>query len=385
MKNLILSFLITLSLMAKAQVVSFRDTMQLRQYGKPTGSARYAPSVVMFTNNKAVYYTWDSTCTLIDSAHVHVDSTSLGCWTLVTSPYITATMYVTKYDNDTAKANFLRIGQPIAVIDSLGNLTDLATVNQLRYDSIKMATANPAIGNEYFNTTDNSLRIKSGTHWFRFLPTDSTSAVTATLASGLTAYYKFDEESGNAIDATGNYNATSDFSISKGVTGKINTAYAFDGSQSQVQIPNVISTNVFSIGAWVYTISATIQTILSGQTTGMPDFQINANGTLDLLSRATKDIASSTGAITYGAWNYVSVTFDASGNYVFYINGASAGSGNNPTTFTNLSSNYYIGTLVGASQFNGSIDELGIWSRAITSGDDTNLYNGGAGHAYPLN
>ena len=39
----------------------------------------------------------------------------------------------------------------------------------------------------------------------------------------------------------------------------------------------------------------------------------------------------------------------------------------------------------GASQyFAGTIDEVGIWSRALTSTEVTSLYNGGAGFQYPF-
>src|SRR5262249_31508245 len=34
--------------------------------------------------------------------------------------------------------------------------------------------------------------------------------------------------------------------------------------------------------------------------------------------------------------------------------------------------------------FNGAIDEIGVWNRALTSTEITNLYNSGAGLAYPL-
>ena len=32
----------------------------------------------------------------------------------------------------------------------------------------------------------------------------------------------------------------------------------------------------------------------------------------------------------------------------------------------------------------GSVDELGLWNRVLTSGEMTNLWNGGAGLTYPF-
>jgi hypothetical protein len=34
--------------------------------------------------------------------------------------------------------------------------------------------------------------------------------------------------------------------------------------------------------------------------------------------------------------------------------------------------------------FDGMIDEIGVWSRALTSGEVTQLYNSGAGLQYPF-
>lgn len=43
------------------------------------------------------------------------------------------------------------------------------------------------------------------------------------------------------------------------------------------------------------------------------------------------------------------------------------------------------GAFEGANRhMNGDIDEIGIWSRIITSGEVTSLYNSGAGLAYPF-
>jgi hypothetical protein len=41
-------------------------------------------------------------------------------------------------------------------------------------------------------------------------------------------------------------------------------------------------------------------------------------------------------------------------------------------------------TIVGGGLYNGSIDEAGVWSRALSQADVTELYNGGAGLTYPF-
>lgn len=74
----------------KAQVVVFKNTAELVQYGRPTGNTRYSAAGMILTNNRANFYLWDSACTTSDSAHIAPAGGSVGCWVLGTNPYLTA-------------------------------------------------------------------------------------------------------------------------------------------------------------------------------------------------------------------------------------------------------------------------------------------------------
>jgi hypothetical protein len=56
------------------------------------------------------------------------------------------------------------------------------------------------------------------------------------------------------------------------------------------------------------------------------------------------------------------------------------------TAFPDNTSPFSIGTWpgIGGQNFLGEIDEVGIWSRALTSGEISDLYNSGSGLSYPF-
>ena len=85
-----------------------------------------------------------------------------------------------------------------------------------------------------------------------------------------------------------------------------------------------------------------------------------------------------------GVFTQVGVTYDALGNYVFYIGGVPSGSG------TNLVSFAFAGTgaigydpLASTDYFQGLIDMLYIYNRVLTVGEMAGLNNGGNGIQYP--
>lgn len=202
------------------------------------------------------------------------------------------------------------------------------------------------------------------------------------LLTGLAAYYKLDESSGNALDAVGAHNGTVT-SATQNVTGKINTCYTFNGSSSNINIGTVSTSSVFTYAAWIKTSSATYQCIIAGKGIGSGStyFRVNNTGNLGLANADNVFIGGSAANVNTGSWIYVAVTYNSSGTYVFYVNGTASGSGTNLQTFS--FGNYSIG-LQGNEYFNGQIDEVGIWNRVLTSTEITTLYNSGMGKSYPF-
>lgn len=85
---------------------------------------------------------------------------------------------------------------------------------------------------------------------------------------------------------------------------------------------------------------------------------------------------SNTGILTYNAWQHVAVTYNGA-NVTFYVNGVAQGSPaqtTNPTVNTN---NFVVGNTVAADgTFNGLIDDVRVYSEALTATQILNLYYG---------
>jgi len=95
--------------------------------------------------------------------------------------------------------------------------------------------------------------------------------------------------------------------------------------------------------------------------------------------------------LTQGAWYMYSAVYDGT-DLRLYLNGTQVGT---PLSFTWSSASgtlsfLSVGTYMDTSgdvpyaSLRGTYDEMGIWSRALSSTEITDLYNGGAGLAYPF-
>lgn len=91
---------------------------------------------------------------------------------------------------------------------------------------------------------------------------------------------------------------------------------------------------------------------------------------------------SAAGATTLSAGTFYHLAYVRSGTgWTLYLNGSSELTGT-VTTETGNNAIFYTG--VGFNNyFDGVIDEVGTWSRALSSGEVSALYNSGNGAAYP--
>lgn len=242
---------------------------------------------------------------------------------------------------------------------------------------------------------------------FPFMMT-SVRAVTAapsTLSVNLAAYWKLDEGVGvttaqdattNNIDLTqsGVVGNSPDGGFNSTHTGRINTCwydYPHNGIDDEVLTLNAAHNAIFnsanySIQVWIKrVVTGTRQVWLMNHSNNSSNgftFKIGTDDKLHLIHNGSTDVTS-TGTITdTSAFHHVVVTYDGT-NAKFYIDGAASGS---PTlsAFSSSTNSLIIGYNVLGSQdrnvvANTYLDEIGFWSRALTSSEITQLYNSGAG------
>jgi len=225
---------------------------------------------------------------------------------------------------------------------------------------------------------------------------------------GLAAYWSFNEASGTqATDFSGNKNTgtLSGSTLPAWVSGKHGSALSFDGSSSYVNTGNNASMGFsgksFTISAWINTKDATTngsiydawQSPFSFRlftTGGTVAFQLRNTSAADMLSGNWISAAINTNQWYHvvAVYNYVNST---TGTAYLYLNGtlavSAACSAANCTLMDNIGT---IPRLIGkkgdsANYFNGIIDDVRVYSRALSATEITNLYQSGAAQVVAIN
>ena len=213
----------------------------------------------------------------------------------------------------------------------------------------------------------------------------------ADLTTDLIAYYKLDETSGTTVtDSTGTNNATN-YNVTVNQTGKIDKAYDFNGNLAYLQsgAQSFTGNSNYTISAWIKTDVADTYQVIFSNGIESPEaglkFKINSNNTIGV-DLANVVGTTSTSTVSTGTWYFVTLT-KSENTYQIYINGSADGSAGTITS-SNISAigTQRIGRDVssGTDYFNGLLDEVGVWSRALTSQEVSDLYNSGDGISYPF-
>lgn len=227
------------------------------------------------------------------------------------------------------------------------------------------------------------------------------------LTDNLVAYYKLDESSGNPSDSSGNgYTLTNNNTVSF-TTGKISNGADFGASNSSKYFSHASlhgftsPTNAHSGSCWLNISTAPgvgeVQQFWSqfiGETTG-GDWKMyyhNSGGTLRIYVQNDGSGAFFYNTtLTIGTWYHMAFTFsgsNAAGSTKLYLNGSEVASGNLYGTidYSAFADSFTIGAnRNGSSNFTkGLVDEVGQWSRELSSAEITSLYNGGSGLTHPF-
>jgi len=220
------------------------------------------------------------------------------------------------------------------------------------------------------------------------------------LTSGLISYYKLD---GNSTDAVSSNNGTDTNTTYSTGNGKIGQGAGLNGTNSQISLgdPSNLHNANFTVSFWMKSSSASgYQTPIVKGYTAAPwtnpyvTFLMRLNWPTNFIevglsngSTYTSNTWSSSPISTTGVWYHMAFTYNGTTG-TLYINGSSQGSFSYGTTLAYSSQPWLIGSDQSGSPsieyFAGAIDEVGIWNRAITSTEVTQLYNSGNGLAYPF-
>lgn len=213
------------------------------------------------------------------------------------------------------------------------------------------------------------------------------------IIDNLNAYYKFDASS--SADSSGNGFTGTDTSITYNTTnGKLNVGAGFGGSSKIALTMGTGLSSSFSFAAWVYITSTGVtHTIINSNVASYSNywayFYITGAQKLafDMYDGTNNPTMVSTASLSTSTWYHVVAVRDVAADKMrIYIDGASAATEvTDTTTSTPTYSAFAIGRRTNdTSGFNGAIDEVGIWSKALTDAEITKLYGGGYGLSYPF-
>ena len=222
--------------------------------------------------------------------------------------------------------------------------------------------------------------------------------------NGLVGWWPFN---GNANDESGNNNngTVNGATLTSDRFGNANKAYSFDGVNDYVEIFNSSSLNyptqAITISTW-FKINSWFP--LSNGTSWFPILsKSNSNiyGNYRLgLGKDNQNIVKLYGNLNsvginenltfnLNQWNNLIFIINASNNTtIIYLNNSLVYQG--VTSPTGWNTNNTLPLIIGMDSpgfieySNGFIDDIGIWNRALTASEVTELYNAGTGKQYPF-
>ncbi len=207
---------------------------------------------------------------------------------------------------------------------------------------------------------------------------------TASTVNDVTNSVTFPDSLGSSADGTTSGATT-------GVTGKIGNAWDFGGGSGQdtyTNNPVITGSGDFTLSTWVN--GDTFGTGMVGQTLIQNYSSANTDGFQWYMRYGISTFYTASGWTPMGnvlspnTWYHLALVRE--NNVVtFYEDGISTGTFANNHSITG-SQNLYIGSQHNYSGYNldGTMDETGIWNKALTSAEINSLYNSGNGQT-PIN
>jgi hypothetical protein len=224
--------------------------------------------------------------------------------------------------------------------------------------------------------------------------TASMSQAIPDLTSGLVGWWKINEATavhGTTIaDSSGSGNngtlSTGDGATEKSAVGEFSKAISFDGVDDYVDVGNsdIFDSNLqYTYSAWIYpkTITSGYKAIIVHRNSGASSV-VGLWAENDSLYVSVKNdgrkstVTGNVFTLALNTWQHVVLTVDAGGVVKVWLNSVSVTVGTIVGPFTDFDTPLYIGRHYGSSPqyWNGLIDDVRIYNRALSAGEVANLY-----------
>jgi hypothetical protein len=158
------------------------------------------------------------------------------------------------------------------------------------------------------------------------------------------------------------------------VAGKIGQALSFNGITSYVQTPTQSISGTITVSAWVYSSNFNQSGFIIGKNPVNTQWELFFEGTLRWRGGSGSDLLYCN-APSSNAWHHVAAT-QSGLNASLYIDGALCQSAT-VTALGNGAGTIDIGRFDNGYHFNGAIDDVRIYNRALSASEVQQLYNAG--------
>lgn len=209
------------------------------------------------------------------------------------------------------------------------------------------------------------------------------------LTDNLVSYWNCNEASGTITDQHGSNNSVSE-SVTYGATGKIGNALDFESTSSDTvsfgDVAALEPTDALSISLWMKpeTIVENMAVMDKGDGVTAWNLQLRTSGQNIRFNIDTSSAVTTDTPISAGSWFHIVGTWDGTTAKIYVNNDTPHTAA--ASTLTQNANALRMGSHYGgaANFFDGLIDEVGFWNRALTAAEVAELYNSGNGLAYPF-
>jgi alpha-tubulin suppressor-like RCC1 family protein len=257
-----------------------------------------------------------------------------------------------------------------------------------------------------YTTTSSKIGCRNGSTYFngaiddvRFYNRVLSSTEVELLANPPVGNWRLDEGSGTTALDSGTAGITGTLTNSPGyTTGWFGNALNFNGTSSYVSLNNASSTNPLkpslpvTVSAWIKLATSTgIQTIFSSDSFNNPYYGYDMKITSGALScdygsgtnagPAYRRSKNGTTILTAGQWYHVVAVIQSATSMNLYVNGVDDGGSYNGTggAMVYSSAPSKIGTDTSVNYFNGVIDDVRVYGRALSATEVQVLDNASSG------
>ena len=211
----------------------------------------------------------------------------------------------------------------------------------------------------------------------------ASTGLPSSLTTGLVGYWPF---CGNANDASGNGNngtTMNGVALTTDRFGNSNSAYSFDGVDDYIDLGSYIlnSPQEYTIDLWAKFNNSTFSYLFGQATNGEIQIQLDGSGNIKSWTKLTNggNVSAGTSIPDYSNWHHVTAIFNNNTKILQFIidgnvysttipNGVNIQSFAGPALFGRQSN-------VNANFFNGLLDDVKIYNRALTLSEVQDLYN----------